>query len=328
MSHLVVAKNPSEAYLELRDKLLTEGRCVSPRGQKTLELPAVTTVLTDPTRPAPVGVGRGLVPRIGVCEGVHLTGGHSDADQLVNCAKNFEMFVEGPSGHRLMGAYGPRAHGQWQRVIQQLADDNDTRQAGLNLWRKDELAVPSKDVPCTLSLYYQIRDNKLEAFTTMRSNDLVWGTPYDWMQFTYAQRALADSLGVGLGPYTHHTYSLHAYVDRDDISTWALGHDREHIQPPPFDTSTTRKRPYSAAVALERWKWIESVSDYLVGIGDKPAYWTTATQWMDAVLKDTQSGGRRCWGCRYVLPDNGCHFPTVWDSSGAVGLCKPCVTEF
>lgn len=328
MSRTFISSDPAGLYIDLRDALLEHGREVHPRGQRTLELPAVTAVLLDPSSPAPTGVGRKLVPSIGAAEATNLIGGFSDANLLINCAKNFSMFVEGPSGDRLMGAYGPRVHRQWEGVIQQLTSDRDSRQAGVNVWYPDELRyrVPSKDVPCTLSLYYQIRDDKLEAFTTMRSNDLVWGTPYDWMQFTAAQRALAYALGVEPGPYHHHAYSLHAYVDRDDISTWEYGQEHEFSQP----TDYPYLEPFEGdETSMDRWNWIR---DDLIGLStveDMGTYSPPGAHgWYRDLLDGKQSGGRLCWGCRYVLPEEDKHWPSCYFSSGAVDLCQVCATEF
>jgi thymidylate synthase len=45
----------------------------------------------------------------------------------------------------------------------------------------------------------------------MRSNDLVWGLPYDVFFFTMLQELLAQKLGLDLGVYIHGAGSLHLY---------------------------------------------------------------------------------------------------------------------
>jgi hypothetical protein len=335
VSVLIEAADGRDAYLRLRDEV-ENGREVSPRGQRTLEIPAATIRIEDPTQPAPTGLGRGLNSKIGAAEAAHLIGGVSDANQLINCAKNFAMFVEGPAGDRLMGAYGPRVASQWHRVIDQLTGDRDSRQAGVNIWRYDELAEPSKDVPCTLSLFYQIRDDKLEAFTTMRSNDLVWGVPYDWMMFTAVQRALAFALGVGLGPYTHHAYSMHAYVDRDDISVYGYGHEHEFEQPPAYYMADEQRIRVAASLRSvtstpkQRWDWVAADLRgvvYDIGGGDTGPL-LPAHDWYASTLEGTQSGGKLCPRCRYVLPRTPDHWPDVYWESGVIGWCEPCATGY
>jgi thymidylate synthase len=45
----------------------------------------------------------------------------------------------------------------------------------------------------------------------MRSNDLIWGVPYDVFVFTFLQELAAMELQVGLGTYHHFAGSLHIY---------------------------------------------------------------------------------------------------------------------
>ena len=51
---------------------------------------------------------------------------------------------------------------------------------------------------------------------TMRSNDILWGFPYDVNGFTLIQKAIASILGVELGTYIHNVGSLHAYESTFD----------------------------------------------------------------------------------------------------------------
>ena len=69
----------------------------------------------------------------------------------------------------------------------------------------------SLDVPCTLSLQFFIRDEKLHMIVNMRSSDLIFGIAYDIPAFTLFQEILAEQLGVSLGSYTHMSNSLHIY---------------------------------------------------------------------------------------------------------------------
>lgn len=303
-------------YIELRDAVLAEGREVRPRGMRTLEIPNAQIKLTNPLRPAPTGVGRGLNPKIGAAEAAHLIGGFSDAVQLVNCAKNFGMFVEedgrlkgayGPRMYQQDGSYGPRTASQWDRVIETLVNDPDSRQAGVVIWRPWELEVPSKDVPCTVCLFFEIRDGLLEMSTTMRSQDLVWGTPYDLMMFTAVQRAMAHALGIPPGPYYHSAMSLHIYVDRDgeDIAEWELGRDPEFEQPTPY-----RQAYYDRAGRRpdKIWGKIQHDMRLICGVTDARKKHNELNyiqhEWYRDVLEGTQSGNRLCKRCRYVLEEN------------------------
>jgi hypothetical protein len=69
-----------------------------------------------------------------------------------------------------------------------------------------------KDIPCTLSIQFFIRDGRLHCVTTMRSNDIWLGLPYDIFCFTCLQRLIAEALKVPTGFYIHQAGSLHLYA--------------------------------------------------------------------------------------------------------------------
>ena len=48
----------------------------------------------------------------------------------------------------------------------------------------------------------------------MRSNDVLLGTPYNFVQYTSLQEILAGWLDIGVGSYNHYSDSLHLY-ERD-----------------------------------------------------------------------------------------------------------------
>lgn len=80
------------------------------------------------------------------------------------------------------GAYGPKIVDQLPYVVESLADDHDTRQAVINIWRENPRR--SKDVPCTLSLQFLRRGHRLHTVASMRSSDAWLGLPYDCFNFT------------------------------------------------------------------------------------------------------------------------------------------------
>jgi thymidylate synthase len=77
-------------------------------------------------------------------------------------------------------------------------------------------------MPCTISLQYLIRDDKLYAITTMRSNDAYLGFRNDLYCFTELQKKMAKELNVELGWYQHQVGSLHLYHDKLDKIIEAL----------------------------------------------------------------------------------------------------------
>ena len=59
--------------------------------------------------------------------------------------------------------------------------------------------------------FAKIRQNKLEWSQVMRSNDVLLGMPYNFIQFTGLQEILAGWLDLDLGTYNHYSDSLHLY---------------------------------------------------------------------------------------------------------------------
>ena len=57
---------------------------------------------------------------------------------------------------------------------------------------KDLLNFQHKDIPCTVSLQFLIRENKLHLFVNMRSNDVFLGLPHDIFCFTMIQEIIAN----------------------------------------------------------------------------------------------------------------------------------------
>ena len=95
---------------------------------------------------------------------------------------------------------------QYSKAWENLSDD------GAVIHIKDADNKPTKDTPCTVSLQFLIRDNKLHLTVYMRSNDIWLGFPYDVFSFTCMQIKMAMELGYDVGEYTHIAGSLHLYT--------------------------------------------------------------------------------------------------------------------
>lgn len=216
-----------DGYPVVARKVLHGGDEVSPRGKKTRELLDVVIVADTPLDAAPTGWGRQLNPAIGIAEAMQLIGGVTHPELMVNISSNFADFIEDDG--QFHGAYGPRLRRNEQvlNVIQKLNNDRDSRQAVMTLWDPSlDNAKNKRDFPCTISLVFMIRRNRLNLHVTMRSNDVWWGLTYDAFQFTQLQLAVAGVLGIVPGEYRHHAISLHAY-ERDWSKIDVLAQERD-----------------------------------------------------------------------------------------------------
>ena len=101
---------------------------------------------------------------------------------------------------------------QWTMVKEILQNDKYSKQAVIHIKEaRDIIESPTKDLNCTIALQFLIRQNKLYMITTMRSNDVWYGLPYDIFNFTCMQIQMAMELNVDVGTYYHNAASLHLY---------------------------------------------------------------------------------------------------------------------
>ncbi len=84
----------------------------------------------------------------------------------------------------------------------------------------------------------------LELHVDMRSNDAWLGVPYDVIQFSMLQTAMAAELDAAVGSYTHMSHSMHLYK-KDWVRAEALIEDRGDT---PLDMPDLGKLPYRSSV--------------------------------------------------------------------------------
>lgn len=165
------------------------GRAHEPRDRKTKEIVSSRTVW-DMRYPVIVSRERKLSRKFAIAEPAWILSGSNLVDPLSKHAPYLKKFSD--DGVTLSGAYGPKIVDQLSYVADCLDRDIASRQAVINLWR--ERPGPSRDIPCTLSLQWLIRDNRLHCVATMRSSDAWLGVPYDVATFSIISAALLVKL--------------------------------------------------------------------------------------------------------------------------------------
>lgn len=283
-------------YIGLLKEILHRGQEVSPRGQRTKELRGVTLVLSDPTQAVPVGTTRALNLRIGAAETVQLVGGVSNLSQLDEVsAGRFSRYAD---DGRLRGAYGPRVHRQLLSAVESLAEDPTTRQAHVVVWRPEDAGSRSRDVPCTVSFGFHVRDGRLSMQTHMRSNDAFLGVPYDLWMFTRLQMVVAGSLGLPLGDYTHHVDSMHIY-ERDAERARKVGFRTEPREQPPAPLAVLSNDLDSNPITRFA---AHALGARAVALG--ASFISGGLRWYGQTLSGAGSTVRLCPYCLYADPAN------------------------
>lgn len=201
---------------------------VSPRGQRVKEVIAPTLILTNPRARLIANPAREVSYGFGVGEFLWYWAGRKDLESMLYYNKRMKDFSD--DGATLNSAYGYRLKteeyghsytSQWEACKRTLLKDSDSRRALLLINRAEDQVYAveqgSKDVPCTLSLQFFIRENKLHLHAHMRSNDAFWGLTYDLFSFTLFQEMMmlelreAGMTNLLLGDYIHTAGSLHIY---------------------------------------------------------------------------------------------------------------------
>jgi thymidylate synthase len=117
---------------------------------------------------------------------------------------------------------------QWEWAKSRLLLLKKTNQAIIFFCRPKDQWSGNLDIPCTLNIQFQIRDDRLNLTIYMRSNDLVYGTPYNMLYFVKLMHRMKDELKqyyttLEIGDYYYNATSLHFYLKHQDRVRDMLG---------------------------------------------------------------------------------------------------------
>lgn len=207
-----------DVLMVLYEKILGDNREVSSSRGDNLECLGVLIKISNPRARLSRSETKGTIFS---CFGEFLwyLSGRNDLDFIRYYIRGYE--VNSDDGVSVYGGYGPRLinkedkYNQIENVLSLLTTNKNTRKAVVQLFDSSDLLDKHADIPCTCSLQFFIRDEKLYMVSHMRSNDAYRGLPHDVFSFTMLQEYLAVRLGVGLGDYFHSVSSMHIY--KDDI---------------------------------------------------------------------------------------------------------------
>ncbi len=109
---------------------------------------------------------------------------------------------------------------QWEReyqldkIVAQLKNNPETRQAAISIYDGKEIKKYRKDTPCTYAVQFTVVEDKLNMCVVMRSNDLWFGFCNDQFCFSKLQELVSERTGYKLGTYYHFAHNLHLYYDQ------------------------------------------------------------------------------------------------------------------
>lgn len=106
---------------------------------------------------------------------------------------------------------------QWDWAKNRLLLLKKTNQAYIHFNRPKDQWNNNLDQPCCMNIQFHIRDDKLHLYVNMRSNDVVYGLPYNMLYFIKLMHRMVDELKhkyttLSVGNFYYHTTSLHFYL--------------------------------------------------------------------------------------------------------------------
>jgi hypothetical protein len=190
----------NDAWIALIRRIYEGGAQSHPRNLRIKELVCHTTRV-DMRWPIVSIKRRKMGFKFMVAESYWILAGKNDVASLQPYSPHIASFSN--DGYHFDGAYGPKIIDQLRYVVDTLEKDPDSRQAVIEIWRPNPR--DSKDVPCTLTVQWLIRDGKLHCIDTMRSSDAWLGWVYDVWNFTalstYILLFLKERANKSQGPY-------------------------------------------------------------------------------------------------------------------------------
>lgn len=195
LESFAIGKSLPEAYHNALKELHNNGDVVgcSDWNQKQKEL-SMTMLVAEP-------LSEPMISRLFI-------GGPKDLEQYVQEMLDGILDFEVELGNWDY-TYHNRMKDQLDFVINELKRNPETRRAVIDIRSKEDIG--SNDPACLQHIQYFIRDGKLDCKVLFRSNDACKATFMNAFALIMLQKKIADSVGVGVGHYTHRANSFHAY---------------------------------------------------------------------------------------------------------------------
>lgn len=206
-------------YHTFYNNVVKHGEVVPVDGVDTIEIVDAHVILRNVRDRIVTNRNRKMNIGFAIAEWVGMMTGYGGLDLFTPYVHDYAKYSS--DGVNVDDAYGVRLakvgekvkQSQIDRVIAELKRSSTSRRAVMSIYDgADDLLSGSKNTPCTLTLQFLIRNERLLMITNMRSNDVIKGFTYDVFMFTMLQEYIARQLGVEPGSYFHNAASLHVYL--------------------------------------------------------------------------------------------------------------------
>lgn len=236
MAEYIVGRTANEVWIKAANMLLKQENTIDGRTGEVFEILHSFISIEEPRqkwvfdRIPPISIGYALAELVWIMNGEN----RSDVINFWNPKlKKFAgngSFYHGAYGKRIRSHYG---FDQLEKTFYALQNVPESRQVVIQIYdTKEDFPIENgqprdEDIPCNICSMLKVRQGKLEWSQIMRSNDVLFGMPYDFIQFTSMQEILAGWLDLDIGSYSHYSDSLHLY--QRDVSGIGIGQGTELI---------------------------------------------------------------------------------------------------
>lgn len=146
-------------------------------------------------------------------------------DGTINASYGYMVYHLKDAGHP---EFSKTFMSQWEWAKNRLTLLKKTNQAYIHFNRPKDQWNENLDQPCCLNIQFQIRNDQLNLIVNMRSNDLVYGVPYNMLYFVKLMHRMVRELqpvygNLRVGDYYYNTTSLHFYLKHRDKVEDMLG---------------------------------------------------------------------------------------------------------
>lgn len=213
MNKTIDVNSEALPFLEIYKEIIEHGKELSPRGLLIKEIENAHYILPPYVRFTNFASRKLSLKYIKREFLWYLKGDRYDTS-ITEHASMWKGLVNADGG--INSNYGQYINKQFDKVIETLKADKDSRRASIMILSAEHLQSETKDVPCTYAINFRIRDNKLNMTVHMRSQDAVFGMGNDAPAFSFVQEMIYVTLRdtypeLAMGHYHHFADSLHIY---------------------------------------------------------------------------------------------------------------------
>lgn len=209
-------KTNEQIFYQIFSDLTNYGKIVSPRGLKVLEIENYNYELPPYCRFQNFKCRNLNLDYIKKEFIWYLKGEATDTSITEHASLWKKMVKEDGTINSNYGRYIFGEMNQFHNVANILFADKDSRKASIVILTSTHLKSGDYDTPCTYSINFRIRENKLNMTVRMRSQDAIFGMASDVPCFSFIHEMMYFTLKesypkLEYGMYYHSADSFHVY---------------------------------------------------------------------------------------------------------------------